>query len=95
MHKEVYLVRVDDDGSHTDVGLYPTLTAAVADGEEITAYDDHDFCYEAYSLDGTRLAQIHPGRVGYREWARRSGRLDTIHAQDDRYDHDVDELLVR
>ena len=67
MHKQVYLVRVEDDGSHTDIGQYVNLTAAVADGEEITAYEDHDFSYEVYTLDGTRLVQIHPGRVGYRE----------------------------
>ena len=94
MHKQVYLVRVEDDGSHTDIGQYDSLTAAVADGEEITAYEDHDFSYEVYGLDGTRLAQIRSNRVHVREWMRRCGRLDTIHAQDDRYDHDIDELLV-
>jgi len=33
-------------------------------------------------------------RVGYREWARRNGRLSDIHAIDDRYDHDIDELMA-
>jgi hypothetical protein len=33
-------------------------------------------------------------RIGYREWARRNGRLADIHSLDDRYDHDVDELLA-
>ena len=28
------------------------------------------------------------GQIGYREWVRRNGRLD------DRYDHDVDELMA-
>jgi hypothetical protein len=37
---------------------------------------------------------LRPGRIGYREWARRSGRLGDIHSIDDRYDHDVDELMV-
>jgi hypothetical protein len=32
-------------------------------------------------------------RIGYREWARRNGRLGDIHGIDDRYDHDVDELM--
>jgi hypothetical protein len=37
----------------------------------------------------------HPeGRIGYREWARRNGRLDDIHSLDDSYDHDVDELTA-
>jgi hypothetical protein len=34
------------------------------------------------------------GRIGYREWALRSGRLEYIHSIDDRYDHDVDELMA-
>jgi hypothetical protein len=36
----------------------------------------------------------HPeGRIGFREWARRNGRLGDIHSFDDRYDHDIDELI--
>jgi hypothetical protein len=35
------------------------------------------------------------GRIGYREWARRNGRLEDIHSLDDRYDHDIDELLAK
>jgi hypothetical protein len=34
------------------------------------------------------------GRIGYREWARRNGRLADIHSLDDRLDHDVDELMA-
>ena len=34
------------------------------------------------------------GRIGYREWARRNGRLGDIHSIDDRYDHDIDELMI-
>jgi hypothetical protein len=33
-------------------------------------------------------------RIGYREWTRRNGRLGDIHSVDNRYDHDVDELLA-
>ena len=33
-------------------------------------------------------------QIGYREWARRNGRLGDIHSVDDRYDHDVDELMA-
>ena len=32
-------------------------------------------------------------RIGCRKWARRNGRLADIHSLDDRYDHDVDELM--
>jgi hypothetical protein len=40
-------------------------------------------------------SEPHPeGQIGYREWARRNGRLGDIHSVDDRYDHDVDELMA-
>ena len=32
------------------------------------------------------------GQIGYREWARKNGRLGDIHAIDDRYD--IDELMA-
>ena len=40
------------------------------------------------------VASFAEGRIGYREWARRNGRLADIHSLDDRYDHDVDELTA-
>jgi len=33
-------------------------------------------------------------RIGYREWARRNGKLYDIRSLDDRNDHDVDALPV-
>jgi len=39
---------------------------------------------------------VDPGgkkQMGYREWARRNGRLGDIHSIDDRYVDDVDELM--
>jgi hypothetical protein len=44
--------------------------------------------------DGVKLASFAEGRIGYREWARRNGRLADIHNIDDRYDHDIDELMA-
>jgi hypothetical protein len=41
-----------------------------------------------------RVASFAEGRIGYREWARRNGRLGDIHSIDDRYDHDVDEIMA-
>jgi len=32
------------------------------------------------------------GQIGYREWARRNGRLCDIHSVDDRLDHDIGEV---
>jgi hypothetical protein len=52
-----------------------------------------DFSYSLYA-DGVKVASFAEGRIGYREWARRSGRLEYIHAIDDRYDHDIDELMA-
>jgi hypothetical protein len=43
---------------------------------------------------GVRVASFAEGRIGYREWTRRSGRLGDMHSIDNRYDHDVDELMV-
>jgi hypothetical protein len=34
------------------------------------------------------VANFAEGRIGYREWARRNGRLTDIHSIDDRYAHD-------
>jgi hypothetical protein len=56
--------------------------------------EDLNFGYGLYA-DGVRVASFAEGRIGYREWARRNGRLEDIHSIDDRYDHDVDELLAK
>jgi hypothetical protein len=45
-------------------------------------------------VDGGRVACFAEGRIGYREWARRNGRLGDIHSIDDRLDHDIDELMA-
>jgi hypothetical protein len=39
-----------------------------------------------------RVASFREGRIGYREWARRSGRINP--SVEDRLDHDVDELMA-
>jgi hypothetical protein len=55
--------------------------------------EDFDFAYGLYD-DSAKVASFADGRSGYREWARRNGHLSDIHAIDDRYDHDVDELMA-
>jgi hypothetical protein len=45
-------------------------------------------------VDDGRVKCFAEGRIGYREWARRSGRLADIHSLDDRLDHDIDELMA-
>ena len=54
--------------------------------------EDFDFSYGLY-VDGGRVACFAEGRIGFREWARRNGRLADIHSLDYRLDHDIDELL--
>jgi hypothetical protein len=40
----------------------------------------------------TRVASFREGRIGYRLWAMRTGRINP--SVEDRLDHDVDELLA-
>jgi hypothetical protein len=41
----------------------------------------------------SRWRRLPRGRIGYRKWALRSGHLEYIHSVEDRYDHDIDELM--
>jgi hypothetical protein len=65
----------------------------VAAGKHQVEVEDLDFSYGLYA-DGVKVASFAEGRIGYREWARRSGRLEYIHSIDDRYDHDISCLLL-
>jgi hypothetical protein len=53
--------------------------------------EDFEFSY-GLNTDGVRVASFADGRAGYRERAMRTGRLSPSVA--DRYDHDVDELMI-
>ena len=88
------LYRVNDDGTTTEVSQHEDLLTGIAAGNYAVEVEDWDFAY-ALHTDGVRVATFGEGRIGYREWARRSGRLqdELIHSLDDRYDHDVDELI--
>ncbi len=65
----------------------------VAAGKHQVEVEDFDFGYGLYA-DGVRVATFADGRTGYRELARRNGRLADIHSIDDRLDHDIDELMA-
>ena len=52
--------------------------------------EDLDFSYGLYA-GGVRVACFADGRAGYREWAMRTGQLSP--SIEDRYDHDVDEVI--
>ena len=86
-------VGVEDDSSLTPVSEHQDIVDAVAAGENQVEVEDFDFSYGLFA-DGRRVASFAEGRIGYREWSRRSGRLADIHSIDDRYDDDVDELMA-
>jgi hypothetical protein len=86
------LYRVEDDGTTTAISEHGCLVEGIQAGRHMVEVEDYDYAYALHS-NGTRLATFAEGRIGYREWARRSGRFDYIHSLDDRYDKDVDELI--
>ena len=87
------LCRIEDDASLTPVSGHQDIVDGVAAGKHQAAVEDFEFSYGLY-VGGGRMASFGEGRIGYREWARRNGRLADIHSIDDRYDHDVDELMA-
>jgi hypothetical protein len=87
------LCRIEDDSSLTPVSEHEDIVAAVAAGVHQVEVEDFDFSYGVYA-DGARGICFAEGRIGYPEWARRNGRLGEIHSIDDRYDHDIEELIA-
>jgi len=90
------LYRIEDDATTTLVSEHEDLLTGVAAGGYAVDVEDHDYAYALYSDNG-RVASFCEGRRGYREWAIRSGRMagDYIHSLDDKYEHDVDEVMSR
>lgn len=92
MQDTVYLLcRVEDDKSISYVSEHHTLSEGIAAGKQMDEHIDFDYPYSLHTDDGCRVATFGKGRIGYRQWAIRRGY---IHAQDDRYSHDEDELLA-
>jgi|SRR5918994_5832712 hypothetical protein len=91
------LCRIEDDASLTPVSQHEDILTAIAAGGYAVEVEDHEFAYVLYSGDPsngsyTRVASFREGRIGYRLWATRSGRINP--SVEDRYDHDVDELMA-
>ena len=84
---------VEEDASLTPISEHEDIAAAVVAGKHQVEIEDIEFSYALYA-DGVKVACFAEGRIGYREWACRSGRLYDIHSIDDRYDHDIDELMA-
>jgi hypothetical protein len=87
------LCRIEDDASLTPISEHQDIVDAVATGKHQVEVEDFDFGYGLYA-DGIKVVSFAEGRIGYREWARRNGRLADIHSIDDRLDHDIDELMA-
>ena len=92
------LCRIEDDSSLTPVSRHKDMLTGIAAAGYAVEVEDHDFAYALYAgapsngSTTTRVASFREGRIGYREWATRSGRISP--SVEDRLDHDVDELLV-
>jgi hypothetical protein len=92
------LCRIEDDSSLTPVSQHGDFLTGIAAGGYAVEVEDLDFAYALYAGDPSngsstkRVASFREGRIGYREWAMRTGRISP--SVEDRYDHDVDELLA-
>ena len=91
------LCRINDDSSTTPVSEHEDFLTGIAAGGYAVEVEDFDFAYCLQTANGVRVATFREGRIGYREWAMRTGRLagDYIHSLDDKFEHDVDEALSR
>jgi len=72
------LCRIEYDSSLTPVSEHEDIVAAVVAGKLRVKVEDFEFSYGVYA-NGRRVICFAEGRFGYREWARRNGRLEDIH----------------
>jgi hypothetical protein len=91
------LCRIEDDSSLTPVSQHEDFLTAIAAGGYAVEVEDLEFAYALYAGDpsngsSTRVASFREGRIGYRLWATRRGRISS--SVEDRLDHDVDELMA-
>jgi hypothetical protein len=91
------LCRIEDDSSLTPVSQHGDFLTGIAAAGYAVEVEDCDFAYALYAGDpsngsATRVASFREGRIGYRLWATRTGRISP--SVEDRYDHDVDELMA-
>ncbi len=88
------LYRIEDDATTTLISEHEGLLTGIAAGRYAVEVEDFDMAYALHGPD-VRVATFAEGRIGYREWARRTGRLqdEYIHSLDDKYEQDVDMLV--
>ena len=91
------LCRIEDDSSLTPVSQHEDILTAIAAGGYTVELEDLEFAYALYAghpsngSSTTRVSSFRLGRIGYRMWATRSGRINP--SVEDRLDHDVDEIM--
>ena len=92
------LCRIEDDSSLTPVSQHGDFITGIAAAGHAVEVEDLEFAYALYAGDPsngsstTRVASFREGRIGYRLWATSTGRISP--SVEDRYDHDVDELMA-
>ena len=91
------LCRIEDDSSLTPVSQHRDFLTGIAAAGYAVEVEDLDFAYALYSGDpsngsSTRVASFREGRIGYRLWAMKTGRISP--SIEDRLDHDIDELMA-
>ena len=92
------LCRIEDDASLTPVSQHGDFLTGIAAAGYAVEVEDLEFAYALYLGDPsngsstTRVASFREGRIGYRLWAMRTGRISP--SIEDRYDHDVDEMMA-
>jgi hypothetical protein len=79
------------------IACFVDILTGIAAGGYAVEVEDFDFAYALYAGDpsngsSTRVASFREGRIGYRLWATRTGRISP--SVEDRYDHDLDELMA-
>src|ERR671912_969670 len=75
------LCRIEDDASLTPVSQHQDILTAIAAGGYTVEVEDLEFAYALYAGDpsngsSTRVASFREGRIGYRQWATRSGLIN-------------------
>ena len=94
----VHVVSDRGRSSLTPVSQHEDILTGIAACGYTVEVEDLNFAYALYAGDPsngsstTRVASFREGRIGYREWATRSGRISP--SVEDRLDHDVEELMA-
>ncbi len=85
------LCRIEDDSSLTPVSQHEDILTGIVAGGYAVEVEDFDFAYALYS-GATRVASFREGRIGYRMWATRTGRISP--SLEDKWDRDEDEFIA-